>query len=120
MEGEADARKREILPLVPAAAAVSDPDSPLVRLICRAGFAPTSDPLAEIKTLRVARFAVDEAPPAVQRRRAAWPHSSCCPLSRGATHAHQAHAAPTHPPSRPTEQPALNGPPATADGLRLD
>lgn len=108
MDGEADALRRELLPLVPAAATVCGPDSSLFRLLCRAVFAPPTDPTAEIKTLRLARFAVDAAAPDIQRRLAAWPHSSCCPATLGATHDHQTQGSATRLSSQPSEQPALD------------
>jgi len=119
MDGEADALKRELLPLVPAAAAVCGTGSALFRLLCRAVFAPAGDPVAELKALRLARFAVDAADAAVQRRLAAWPHSSCCPLTDGAEHDHdhQAQATPARLPSRPAGQPALDPAPPAAEGL---
>lgn len=115
-DGGADALRRELLPLVPAAAAVCGPDSPLFRLLCRAVFAPPTDPAAAVKTLRLARFAVDEAPPPIQHRLAAWPHASCCPLDHGATDEHQAQASSPRLPARPADQPALDAPAPAAEG----
>ena len=58
---------------MPAAADVCGTDSALFRLLCRAVFAPASDGATALKTLRLARFAVDQAPEGVRERLAAWP-----------------------------------------------
>jgi hypothetical protein len=84
-ERDADAMRRALQPFVPAAAAVCGPDAPLFRLLCRAVYAPAADPAEAARTLRLARFALDQAPPDVRLRLDAWPHSVCCPA--GGSHA---------------------------------
>ncbi len=82
----ADLRRRP-LPLVPAAA-LCGTETALFRLLTRAVYSPAPDPDEAAKTLRLAAYALEQAPPDVRDRLFARPHSACCP--QGALDARQA------------------------------
>lgn len=67
------ALRRQLRPLLPAVADICGLESVQYRLLKRALVVPPADPAAELKALRLARFALDEAPPYAQRALAGWP-----------------------------------------------
>ncbi len=67
------ALRRRLEPLLPAVADVCGVRSVQFRLLFRALETPLPDPEAAVQSLRLAAFALDEAPPWAQRAIAGWP-----------------------------------------------
>jgi hypothetical protein len=70
------ALRLQLRPLLPAVADLCGVESVQHRLLRRALVVPPADPAAELRALRLAKFALDESPPYIQRSLAAWPGES--------------------------------------------
>ncbi len=113
-ESEVEDLRRWLLPLVPTAASVSGTDAALFRLLTRAVFAPESDLDVAVRNVRLAAYAVEQAPPDVRDPLFAWPHSRCCP--QGAIDVRQTQSPTSSLSSCPGRRSPLDAPPETDEG----